>query len=205
MGDENQHVVVAKSGPRRRVANPVAISASGVQIPAATSITSVQKYEKMSTKEEPTKTKEIKYFVRIKNFDLDGTKSTERALLSLPGIGRRIAGIIINQAGLNPKDTLGLLDDDSIDMLTAKIEEFPAGIPAWATNRQNDFFTGEDRHLIGTDVDLVHQQDLNRMKKIGSYRGLRHRESLKVRGQRTKSTGRKGAKVGVSVKNMGGK
>ena len=115
MGDENQHVVVAKSGPRRRVANPVAISASGVQIPAATSITSVQKYEKMSTKEEPTETNEIKYFVRIKNFDLDGTKSTERALLSLPGIGRRVASILINQAGLSPKDTLGLLDDDSID------------------------------------------------------------------------------------------
>ena len=37
MGDENQHVVVAKSGPRRRVANPVAFFASGVQIPAATS------------------------------------------------------------------------------------------------------------------------------------------------------------------------
>lgn len=196
--------MVAKSGPRRRVANPVAISASGVQIPAATSNTSVQKYEKMSTKEEPTETKEIKYFVRIKNFDLDGTKSTERALLSLPGIGRRVASILINQAGLNPKDTLGLLDDDSIDTLTAKIEEFPAGIPTWAINRQNDFFTGEDRHLIGTDVDLIHQQDLNRMKKIGTYRGLRHREHLKVRGQRTKSTGRKGAKVGVSVKNRGG-
>ncbi len=196
--------MVAKSGPRRRVANPVAISASGVQIPAATSNTSVQKYEKMSTKEEPTETNEIKYFVRIKNFDLDGTKSTERALLSLPGIGRRVASILINQAGLNPKDTLGLLDDDSIDTLTAKIEEFPAGIPTWAINRQNDFFTGEDRHLIGTDVDLIHQQDLNRMKKIGTYRGLRHREHLKVRGQRTKSTGRKGAKVGVSVKNRGG-
>ena len=202
MGDENQHVVVAKSGPRRKVANLVAIPPRGFKsLPRRKRI--YTKHEKMST-EEPTETQEIKYFVRVKNFDLDGTKSIERALLSLPGIGRRVAGLIIKQVGLNPKDTLGLLDDDSIYRLTTTIDAFPNGAPAWITNRQNDFFTGDDRHLLGLDVDLVHKQDLNRMKKIGTYRGLRHRESLKVRGQRTKSTGRKGAKVGVSVKNRGG-
>jgi len=158
----------------------------------------------MSTEESPTETNELRYFVRIKQFDLDGTKSIERALLGLPGIGKRVAHAIIQETGLDPKQTLGLLDEPSIEKLTNQVESFPEGIPTWFTNRQNDFYSGEDRHLIGAEVKLVHDQDLNRMKKIGSYRGLRHREGLKVRGQRTISTGRRGGKVGVSIKRKPG-
>jgi small subunit ribosomal protein S13 len=65
-------------------------------------------------------------------------------------------------------------------------------------NKQNDFMTGEDKHVIGTDVIMSLNEDLNIMKKIRSYKGVRHEKGLKVRGQRTRSTGRKGRTVGVS-------
>ena len=60
-----------------------------------------------------------------------------------------------------------------------------------------DYVTGEDIHLIESDLDMTLRDDLNRMKKTRSYKGRRHEVGLPVRGQRTKSTFRKSATVGV--------
>jgi SSU ribosomal protein S13P len=70
-------------------------------------------------------------------------------------------------------------------------------------NRPKDVYTGEDKHLIGTDVTLTRDEDVNMMRKIRCYRGIRHETGQKVRGQRTKSTGRTGITVGVSKKREG--
>ena len=64
-------------------------------------------------------------------------------------------------------------------------------------NRSKDLRTGEDLHIIGNRLDLQFKNDIDRMKKIKSYKGVRHHLKLKVRGQRTKSTGRHGLVVGV--------
>ena len=64
-------------------------------------------------------------------------------------------------------------------------------------NRKKDLRTGEDLHVLGSKLDLQIKQDIDRMKKMKSYKGVRHQYGLKVRGQRTKSTGRKGLVVGV--------
>ncbi|MDL5502530.1 MAG: 30S ribosomal protein S13, partial [Candidatus Methanoperedens sp.] len=69
-------------------------------------------------------------------------------------------------------------------------------LPAWMVNKQNEIMSGEDKHLIGTDVLLGLNEDLNTMKKMRSYKGLRHERGLRVRGQRTRSTGRRGRTVG---------
>jgi small subunit ribosomal protein S13 len=67
-------------------------------------------------------------------------------------------------------------------------------------NRRNDYETGEDKHLIESDLEMCLREDLNRMRKTRSYKGRRHELGLPVRGQRTKSTFRKGSSVGVRRK-----
>jgi len=64
-------------------------------------------------------------------------------------------------------------------------------------NRRRDLKTGKDLHLHGSDLVLTIKEDIEREKKIKSWRGVRHSLGLKVRGQRTKTTGRKHAAVGV--------
>ncbi|HKJ58902.1 MAG TPA: 30S ribosomal protein S13 [Halobacteriales archaeon] len=157
----------------------------------------------MST-EEPQEDadEDLRYFVRIGGTDLDGTKSVERALAGMDGIGRRSARIIARSAGVDRHETLGRLDDDVIDDIVEEVEGYGNDVPTWLTNRRKDFFGGDDRHVVGNDVELSRQQDVNRMQKIGSYKGIRHRRGQKVRGQRTKSTGRTEGTVGVNVERI---
>ena len=65
-------------------------------------------------------------------------------------------------------------------------------------NKQNELLSGDNKHVIGNDIYMSLTEDLNTMKKTRSYKGLRHDRGLRVRGQRTRSTGRKGSTVGVS-------
>jgi len=157
----------------------------------------------MST-EEPQEDadEDLRYFVRIGQTDLDGTKSVEGALAGMDGIGRRAARVIAREVGVDRQATLGRLDDDVIDDLVATVEGYEDFVPSWLTNRRGDFFSGEDRHIVGNDVELARQQDVNRMQKIGSYKGIRHRRGQKVRGQRTKSTGRTEGTVGVNIERI---
>jgi small subunit ribosomal protein S13 len=67
-------------------------------------------------------------------------------------------------------------------------------------NRQKDLVTGEDLHLVGTDLIDSLRVDIEREKKTRSWRGIRHYLGLPVRGQRTKTSGRKGATIGVTRK-----
>jgi len=74
--------------------------------------------------------------------------------------------------------------------------------PSWMVNREKDRRTGEDMHIVGTDLEITREEDINRMQKISSYKGIRHRKGKKVRGQRTKSTGRTGGEVAVKVSEL---
>ncbi len=142
---------------------------------------------------------DIRYFVRIGQADLDGTKSVERSLTDLKGIGHRAARVIADKAGVDRTATFGALDDDTIDEIVDIVEGFEGEVPEWLTNHRNDFFAGETTHEIGNDFELTRRQDINRMKMIDSYRGVRHKRGQKVRGQRTKSTGRTEGTIGVNV------
>ena len=68
------------------------------------------------------------------------------------------------------------------------------------SNRQKDFESGEDKHLIGVDLDLTKEFDIKRLKKIKSYKGFRHMAGLPLRGQRTKSNFRKNRRKGAGIK-----
>jgi small subunit ribosomal protein S13 len=142
---------------------------------------------------------DIRYFVRIGQTDLDGTKSVERSLTEMNGIGRRAARIIAEKAGVDRRETFGALDDEKIDEVVGLVEGFAEEVPEWLANHRNDFFAGETSHEIGNELELTRRQDINRMKMIDSYKGVRHKRGQKVRGQRTKSTGRTEGTIGVNV------
>jgi small subunit ribosomal protein S13 len=141
---------------------------------------------------------EIRHIVRIADTDLEGRRSVQYALTGIKGISRRLAKVVSTNAGLDPMATLGYLNDADFERLQSSVDKIPTVIPYWMMNKQNDFLTGEDRHVIGIDVMMSLSEDLNLMKKMRSYKGVRHEKGLRVRGQRTRSTGRKGRVVGVT-------
>jgi len=79
-------------------------------------------------------------------------------------------------------------------------------LPEWLFNRQKDMETGKNLHFTGSDLVLQTKTDIDLMKATKSWKGYRHSYGLKVRGQRTRTTGRKGKAIGVKKKRvMGGK
>jgi len=156
----------------------------------------------MSTEEPQEEDEDLQYFVRIGRTDLDGTKTVERSLSEMNGIGRRAARIIADKAGVDRTATFGRLDDDKIDSVVDAVESFADEVPEWLANHRNDYFSGETTHETGNDLDMTRRQDINRMKMIDSYKGVRHKRGQKVRGQRTRSTGRTEGTIGVNVEEI---
>jgi len=143
--------------------------------------------------------REFNYIVRLHGSNLDGTKLLPYALCELKGIGIRVSKTMIKKLGLDPNVRLGSLSDADVRRLEAILEN-PAsgGIPNWMLNRRKDLDTGRDIHLLGSDLTLKIKEDIDLMKETRSWKGNRHARGLKVRGQRTKTTARKGRSVGVS-------
>ncbi len=147
---------------------------------------------------------ELKHIVRILNTDLEGKRQVHMALEAIEGVGRRTARIFAEKAKVDPYATLGRLPDDQIDALKRVIEEEATQtLPVWMMNRRDDVATGTDKHVMGMDLMMTVRGDIDLMKKMRSYKGIRHERGLRVRGQRTRSTGRTGAIVGVSRKKEG--
>jgi len=143
---------------------------------------------------------DFRFLVRINATDLDGKKSVAQGLTGMKGVNDRLSRIIATQAGLDKTQRLGDLTDAQIAKLTETLESVDDFLPEWMRNRQMDPETGDDIHLIGSEIDLTLRDDLNRLKKIRSWRGIRHEANLPVRGQRTKANGRTGMTVGVQRK-----
>lgn len=153
----------------------------------------------MSSEDTGEQEDDIRYIVSIDRTDLTGTKSAEHALIEMNGIGRRTARIICQKVGIDRTETFGGLDDETIEAVIEQINNYADSVPEWLTNHRNSYFTGETTHETGNDLEMTRRQDVNRMKMIDSYRGVRHKRGKKVRGQRTKSTGRTEGTVGVNV------
>lgn len=158
--------------------------------------------EKMDMDNQKKTDEKIKHIVRIASTDLEGNKSVHYALTGIKGVGRRSARIIAQNAGLDLEATMGYLADEEIERLKKAVTEFEKSSPSWMINRQKDPMVGIGRHITGSNIMLTLQEDISRMKKTRSYTGIRHERGHKVRGQRTRSTGRKGAIVGVVRKKL---
>ena len=140
---------------------------------------------------------EFKHIVRIADTDLDGRKNVMFALTGVKGIGLRLAKCIVNNLGLDARKKLGEMSDEEIETLRKFIEEDIESLPSWILNRRKDPYTGKDLHLLSKDVDFAKMVDIEMMIRMKCYRGSRHAKGKKVRGQRTRSTGRSGRTVGV--------
>ncbi|MFX0169856.1 MAG: 30S ribosomal protein S13 [Candidatus Hodarchaeota archaeon] len=144
-----------------------------------------------------------RHIIRVARTDLDGSFKLDQALSAVKGVGQRLARAIIEAAGLNPEQRAGYITDEDVK----KIEEVlktpdKFGIPHWMLNRQKDMTSGENKHLIGADLDFQNKMDIDYLMKTKNWRGIRHSLGLKVRGQRTRCTGRKGRTVGVKRKRL---
>ncbi len=143
---------------------------------------------------------DFKYIIRIANSDVSGEERLVNALTSIRGIGPRISNAIVQKLKLDPNKLAGKLDDKSVVDIENAIMNLNDYVPDWLLNRQKDYDTGEDIHPVSVELKMTHDEDLNRMKKVKSYKGIRHASGHKVRGQRTYSNGRKGLALGVSRK-----
>ena len=161
-----------------------------------------KKGKQPAREEEPAKKKEhdenFNYIIRVVNTDINGENNIVQGLTQIKGIGRHMATFIADTAGVDRKIKFGNLPEPEIEKLKGILENIDEYAPAWMLNYRKDVYTGEDMHLISTDVAIRLRDDINMMKMIRSYRGVRHELGLKVRGQRSSSNGRKGLALGVS-------
>jgi small subunit ribosomal protein S13 len=141
---------------------------------------------------------EFRHLVRISGRDLDGGKKLIAALSDLRGVGYNFAQVIASRLSLDPRTRLGTLSEEQVKEIEAAIQSTSkSALPSWYYNRRNDPETGEARQLLGSDLDFIQKNDIEEEKNIQSWKGIRHGLGLKVRGQRTRTTGRKGRTVGV--------
>lgn len=164
------------------------------------------KEEEQKPKAQQEKQKaQAQSIVRIAGRDIDGDLDIQAALMQIKGIGYNLASalsISIRDMYNIPKSTtIGSLDEEGIEKIEGLLKDpKQAKIPLYLLNRRNERETGENLHLVGTDLIVKVKQDIDNDIKIQSWRGFRHRWGQKVRGQKTRSTGRTGATVGVTKK-----
>lgn len=116
---------------------------------------------------------------RISGVDLPREKRIEIGLTYIYGIGRTTADRILPETGVNPDTRVKDLTEDDVSKIREYIEK-------------NLHVEGDRRREVSLDI--------KRQMEIGSYRGIRHRKGLPVRGQSTKQNARtrKGPKRTVS-------
>merc|ERR1711976_160848 len=103
--------------------------------------------------------------------------------------------------GVNCAKRAGEITDAEINKISDIISRpVEYNIPTWFLNRQKDPREATNSQLIANQLDTIMREDLERMRKSKQHRGLRHFWGVRVRGQRTKSTGRCGKTLGVSRK-----
>jgi small subunit ribosomal protein S13 len=146
---------------------------------------------------------EFRHIVRILGADSAGTLKVFYALTEIKGVSSSLSNAVLKKAAVNPDLRVGFLTESDISKIEDIIKE-PAkhGIPAWMFNRRKDSDTGKDVHLLAADLVLKTKTDIDQAKEIRSWRGYRHAYGLKVRGQRTKTTGRAGKALGVKKKTL---
>jgi len=146
-----------------------------------------------------TQTKDEGRIVRLLSSDIEGKMDIYAGLTKIKGVSWSFANAICTSLNLDKRRKIGSLTDKEIEKISNFIKN--PNVPKHIYNRRNDFETGEDKHLIGSDLDFAKEFDIKRLKKIKSYRGLRHSIGLPLRGQRTKSHFRANKKKSVGIKS----
>src|SRR5271157_1386568 len=146
---------------------------------------------------------EFRHIVRVAGRDLDGTKKIVPAISEIKGVGNSYANALASNLKIDHRMRLGQLSDKQLQQIEISLKDSSgANLPPWLLNRRKDVDSGTNIHRIGSDLDFMIKGDIDREKNVLSWRGIRHSLGLKVRGQRTRTTGRKGRTVGVKKSSL---
>jgi small subunit ribosomal protein S13 len=141
---------------------------------------------------------EYKHILRIAGKDIEGSKKVIVAISEIRGVGYNFAQVLAQTLNINPERRVGFLTDGELREIEQAIANpDKAGVPQWYLNRRKNMDTGLNQHMITSDLDFAAANDVEREKLVMSWRGYRHMFGLRVRGQCTRTTGRKGGAVGV--------
>merc|ERR1712228_515510 len=133
------------------------------------------------------------------NTNIDGKRNIMFALTSIKGIGRRYANLVLKKADIDQTKRAGEITEEELERIcTIMANPRQYKIPDWFLNRQKDIKDGKTGQMMSNLLDNKLREDLERLRKIRAHRGLRHYWGVRVRGQHTKTTGRRGRTVGVS-------
>ena len=137
--------------------------------------------------------------IRILGNDIPGERKTLVGLTQIRGIGYMFANAMLQILKIYPDTRIGTLSEEEVSSIEKMIQDPKSqNFPIWFLNRQKDIETGDDMHLVTSDIAFQIRNDVEREKGVFSWRGYRHMYGLKVRGQRTRCSGRKGGAVGVA-------
>jgi small subunit ribosomal protein S13 len=141
---------------------------------------------------------DYKHIVRIAGKDIAGSKKLITALSEIRGVGYNYSQVLLQSLNINPNIRVGFITDRELTDVEAAVKNpSKSGVPEWYLNRRKDIDTGSHQHLITSDLDFAISNDIDREKNVMSWRGYRHMFGLRVRGQCTRTTGRRGGAVGV--------
>jgi len=142
---------------------------------------------------------EYRHIVRIVGNDIPGERKILIGLTQIKGIGYNFATAITDTLKINTNSNIGNLTDANVQAIEKLITDPIGGnFPIWFLNRRKDIETGGNLHLLTSDIPFTLRNDIERERVTASWRGYRHLSGLKVRGQRTRTSGRKGGAVGVA-------
>jgi len=143
----------------------------------------------------------FQHILRVMNTNIDGKTKIMFAMTAIKGVGRRYSNIVLKKADIDLTKRAGELSEEEVEkVITIMSNPRQYKIPDWFLNRQKDIKDGKFSQIISNNLETKLREDLERLKKIRAHRGLRHYWGLRVRGQHTKTTGRRGRTVGVSKK-----
>ena len=136
------------------------------------------------------------------NTNIEGKRRIAYSLTAIKGVGRRLAHLVCKLAKVDLTKRAGEIGEESWEEISKIIADPLAyGVPLWFINRRKDYRDGTDLHVSSNTLETKIREDIERMKKIKMHRGLRHHWLLKVRGQHTNATGRRGVTIGVVRKS----
>ncbi|KAH3673057.1 hypothetical protein WICMUC_003890 [Wickerhamomyces mucosus] len=143
----------------------------------------------------------FQHILRLLNTNVDGKIKVQYALTTIRGVGRRYANLVCKKADVDLSKRAGELTQEELERIVTILQN-PAQykIPSWFLNRQKDIVDGKDYHVLANNLESKLRDDLERLKKIRAHRGIRHFWGLRVRGQHTKTTGRRGKIVTTGKK-----
>ncbi|CAI6336562.1 unnamed protein product [Periconia digitata] len=143
----------------------------------------------------------FQYIIRLLNTNVDGKQKVMYAMTKIKGVGRRYSNLVCKKADVDLSKRAGDLTSEELERIVTILQKpLEYKIPTWFLNRQRDIVDGKNSQILANGVDSKLREDLERLKKIRAHRGLRHYWGLRVRGQHSKTTGRRGRTVGVSKK-----